>query len=103
MKTIDDRDAVAIALYYVLERYILGHERKKFVSYNILKVIEKWDTKTFQEYPWGSVTWKVLFRSMSDALHGRLEKYKQCIVDEEGHQKEEKYSLEGYTTAIQVG
>ena len=33
MRKLEDRDVIAIALYFALERFILGHDRKKFASY----------------------------------------------------------------------
>jgi hypothetical protein len=94
-----DEDVVKLSLYYVLERFFIGRDRRRFINTSWLTIVD--DLDQFNQYPWGAVSYKATLESMQKALVGRLEGYNKRKIANPAH-FQEKYNLGGCPYAIQV-
>ncbi|GJU98864.1 phospholipase-like protein, partial [Tanacetum coccineum] len=62
---IDDVDAVRLCLVMFVEFVLLGREHKNNAHVHLLALVE--DLDAFNQFPWGSYTWSVLYKSIRNA------------------------------------
>jgi hypothetical protein len=97
--TVPDEDVVKLALYFVLERFLMGREKRRIINLEWLDIVD--DLDQFNAYPWGSVVYAATIDSLGSALKGRLETFKKRKQKKPSHEVE-KYNLSGCPTAFQV-
>ncbi|GJR95370.1 phospholipase-like protein [Tanacetum coccineum] len=62
---IDDVDVVRLCLVMFVEFVLLGREPKNNAHVHLLALVE--DLDAFNQFPWGSYTWSVLYKSIRNA------------------------------------
>jgi hypothetical protein len=96
---VPDEDVVKLALYYVLERFFISRDRRRFISLAWLNIID--DLEQFNLYPWGAVSYGYTIEAMQHAMKGRLDSFKRRKAKDPSH-RTERYNLHGCPYAIQV-
>ena len=74
-KNIPDEHAVKLALYYVLERFVLPKSRKRAISLTWLTLLD--NLEEFNSYPWGREAYDLLVNETKKLLVGRHIRYKK--------------------------
>lgn len=100
--SIDDVDAVKLTLYYILERVLIGRAGRYLADLWLMSIVD--DLDVFNQYPWGSVSWRYTYRSLSRALRGQASQYrfKKAEAEADGKTYSTKYNLDGFPLAFQV-
>ncbi|KAJ0112271.1 hypothetical protein Patl1_01713 [Pistacia atlantica] len=70
---IHDDDAVKLALILVLELFLCGRDKRRLIHPFHMQLVD--DLDQFNAYPWGTFCWAWSYKSLHDALSGRLNKY----------------------------
>jgi hypothetical protein len=99
LTVVPDEDAVKLALYYVLERFFISRDRRRFISLPWLNIID--ELEQFNLYPWGAVSYGYTIEAMQNAMKGRLESFKRRTAKDPSH-RTERYNLQGCPYAVQV-
>ncbi|GJT00239.1 phospholipase-like protein [Tanacetum coccineum] len=81
---ISDVDAVRLCLVMFVEFVLLGREPKNKTHVHLLALVE--DLDVFNQFPWGSYTWSVLYKSIRNAawIHYRRVNVGDGAVDGDG-------------------
>ncbi|KAJ4714993.1 Phospholipase-like protein [Melia azedarach] len=100
--SIDDVDAVKVMLYYLLERVVIGRAGRYLADLWLMSLVD--DLDEFNRYPWGSVSWRYIYRSLSRALRGQAGQYrvKKAEAEAEGKTYSTKYNVDGFPLAFQI-
>ncbi|KAJ4712634.1 Phospholipase-like protein [Melia azedarach] len=100
--SIDDVDAVKLTLYYILERVLIGRAGRYLADLWLMSIVD--DLDVFNQYPWGSVSWRYTYRSLSRALRGQASQYrfKKAEAEADGKTYSTKYNLDGFPLAFQI-
>ena len=97
--TVPDQDAVKLALILILELYLHGRDKRRFVNPFHMQLVD--DLDRFNAYPWGTFTWCVTYRYFQEALSGRVARYSDRIHSKTARHQE-KYSIGGCPLVFQV-
>jgi hypothetical protein len=97
--TVPDEDVVKLALYFVLERFFMGREKRRIINLGWLDMVD--DLDQFNAYPWGDVVYAATIDSLETALKGRLAQFQKRRQKKPSHEVE-KYNLAGCPTVFQV-
>ncbi|KAJ4712512.1 Phospholipase-like protein [Melia azedarach] len=99
--SIDDVDAAKVMLYYLLERVVIGRAGRYLADLWLMSLVD--DLDEFNRYPWGSVSWRYTYRSLSRALRGQAGQYrvKKAEAEAEGKTYSTKYNVDGFPLAFQ--
>ena len=97
--TVPDQDAVKLALILLLELYLHGRDKRRFISLFHMQLVD--DPVLFDAYPWGTFTWCVTYRFLHEALSGRAARYVDR-VESKMLRHEEKYGIGGCPLVFQV-
>ena len=95
----DDQDALKIALVFFVERFLMGRDTRGRVDPFVMQLVN--DLEAFNRYCWGTVSWELTYKYLSNALTGRAKKFKEQHKKNNKH-KCERYNLEGIPIAFQV-
>ncbi|GKB17021.1 phospholipase-like protein [Tanacetum coccineum] len=81
---ISDVDVVRLCLVMFVEFVLLGREPKNKTHVHLLALVE--DLDVFNQFPWGSYTWSVLYKSIKNAawIHYRRVNVGDGAVDGDG-------------------
>jgi hypothetical protein len=94
-----DEDVVKLALFYVLERFFMGRDKRRLINLDWLSLVD--DMEQFNAYPWGSISYTETLDGLQSALRGRLDGYKKRKAIKPSHDIE-KYHLKGCPYVFQV-
>jgi hypothetical protein len=96
---VPDDDVVKLALYYVLERFFMGREKRRLINLSWLDIVD--DLEQFNTFPWGSIVYDATIDALQSALAGRLRGFRKRKQTKPSHGVE-KYNLWGCPLAFQV-
>lgn len=74
-----DEDAVKMEVFYFIELGMMGRERRQYMNWTILSVIDGWED--FCSYDWGNMIFKKSLSSLQGACKRRVALYKKKHVN----------------------
>ncbi|XP_024042914.1 uncharacterized protein LOC112099703 [Citrus clementina] len=98
-KTMNDTDALKIAMFYFADRVL--HRRKDYcqINFNLLNEVD--DINHFRSIPWGRLSWETIYKGIDNALNGKANKFKRANAENPLH-RIEKYNFYGFTSTVHV-
>ena len=95
----DDIDALKIALFYFADRVLNARKNHCQINFSWLNEVD--DIEYFRKRLWGLLSWKMIYKSLDNALFEKNEKFKTTRLKNPYHNIE-KYNLYGFTSVVQV-
>ena len=92
-KTMDDTDALKIAMFYFANRVLNGRKDHCQINFNLLNEVD--DINHFRNCPWGRLSWETIYEGIDNALNGKANKFKRASAENPLH-RIEKYNLRLY-------
>lgn len=93
----DDTDALRITLFYFTDRVLCARPFERRITKEIMHVVNYLDY--FNNFSWGTYTWKILYKQMTKSLIGKVDKYKKEHIKD--HIRE-KYNFSGFVYGVQA-
>ena len=78
-KTIDDTDALRIAMFYFADRVLHGRNDHCQINFNLLNEVD--DINHFRSIPWGRLSWETIYKSIDNALNDKANIFKRAIAE----------------------
>ncbi|XP_062089481.1 uncharacterized protein LOC133796015 [Humulus lupulus] len=91
-------DVYKMGLCLLVEGVLKGREEKLMVWTDMPKMVD--DVDFFFQYPWGKISYQKLLQTCQKDFV-EMKKHLQKKIEKEKTQKEAKYSIYGYSTALQ--
>ena len=98
-KTMNDIDALKIAMFYFADRVLHGRKDHCQINFNLLNEVD--DINHFRSIPWGRLSWETIYKSIDNVLNGKAKKFKKASAENPLH-RIEKYNFYGFTSAVHV-
>lgn len=98
-KTMNDTDALKIAMFYFADRVLHGRKDHCQINFNLLNEVD--DINHFRSIPWGRLSWETIYKSIDNVLNGKAKKFKKASAENPLH-RIEKYNFYGFTSAVHV-
>ena len=96
---IPDSDALKITLYYFADRVLFARPDDRRLQIELMNAVE--DLDYFNNIPWGTLTWDIIYDKVNNVLVGKYKKFKYQHMKDSRH-VEEKYNIYGFCLGIQV-
>ncbi|GAY66716.1 hypothetical protein CUMW_251010, partial [Citrus unshiu] len=96
-KTMNDTDALKIAMFYFADRVLHGRKDHCQINFNLLNEVD--DINHFRSIPWGRLSWETIYKSIDNVLNGKAKKFKKASAENPLH-RIEKYNFYGFTSAV---
>ncbi|GAY65102.1 hypothetical protein CUMW_238640, partial [Citrus unshiu] len=97
-EAMDDIDALKIALFYFADRVLNARKNHCQINFSWLNEVD--DIEYFRKRLWGLLSWKMIYKSLDNALFEKNEKFKTTRLKNPYHNIE-KYNLYGFTSVVQ--
>lgn len=94
----DDLFVVKLALLLFVESVLLGKEKKVQIEHDLVLLID--DLERFNEFDFGKLVYSSMIEKLRKSMKNRLAKYQVGVQKNPRHV--EKYSIYGFTSALQV-
>ncbi|GAY65101.1 hypothetical protein CUMW_238640, partial [Citrus unshiu] len=98
-EAMDDIDALKIALFYFADRVLNARKNHCQINFSWLNEVD--DIEYFRKRLWGLLSWKMIYKSLDNALFEKNEKFKTTRLKNPYHNIE-KYNLYGFTSVVQA-